>query len=153
MPAGEFLRPEPLTSVIVGGERPCYEGSVRRRLFAFVIGVLLVPLLLASTGPAFARAIAGAAPHVCRCDARHTDCVCAICHRDREENRDEPSRPTMKGVCGDQDVAYEASHALGVLPPAAGALLPPAEVVFVEPRVSPQHDRVPSAPDSPPPRS
>lgn len=129
----------------------CYSSRVRRRLFAFVIGVLLVPLLLASAGPAFVRAVAGVAPHVCQCDARHTDCVCAICHR--EENRDEPLRPTMKGICGDQDVAFEASQTVGVLPAADGELLPPAEIVFVEPHVALLRDRLRSAPESPPPRS
>lgn len=136
---------------MIGCVEACYQGSVRRRLLAFVIGVLLVPLLLASAGPAFARAIAGAAPHVCQCDARHTDCVCSICHR--EENRDEPLRPTMKGVCGDQDVAFEASQAVAVLPPGEGAVLAPVEVAFTAPCVPPWRDRLPAAPEFPPPRS
>ena len=124
---------------------------MRRRLLAFLIGVLLVPLLLTSMGPGLARAIAGAAPHVCQCDARHTDCVCAICHPDHD--REEPSRPTMKGVCGDQDVAYGAAHAVGVLPPAEGALVAPVSIAFTEQRVPPLHGLPPSAPEAPPPRS
>ncbi len=60
----------------------------------------------------------------------------------------------MKGVCGDPDVAFEATHAVGVLPPAASELLPaPEAIAFAEPRVSLRRGRFRSAPDCPPPRS
>lgn len=128
----------------------CYVEDVRRRLFAFFVGVLLVPLLLVSAGPGLARAIAGVAPHVCRCDAAHTDCVCTICHSDSDETS---ARATMKGVCGDQDVAFAAWHVAGVLPRAASVVVAASARPLSPITVARLDGRALAPPEPPPPRA
>jgi hypothetical protein len=124
--------------------------GVRRQLFAFLIGLLLVPLLLVSAGPGLARAVAGAAPHVCRCDAAHTDCVCTLCHPDGDEHA---ARPLVKGVCGDQDLAFGAWHVAGVLPRAPDTLVRPPVSAFAVTDLAPARGRAHSSIEPPPPRA
>ncbi len=127
---------------------------MRRRLLAFLIGVLLVPLLLVSAGPGLARALAGAAPHVCRCDAAHTDCVCVVCHPElEEEDRDTSARPLARGTCGDRDVAFVAWHVAGVLPASASAIAPAPRALLGQPASNRLASHPLAPPEPPPPRA
>jgi hypothetical protein len=85
--------------------------------------LLLLPLALAASLPTFARAVAGAAPHVCHCAASHSECACPICHPDRDDLDD--SDEAIRGQCGDPDVVYGARLGLAVAAPVA-ALSPAA---------------------------
>jgi hypothetical protein len=126
---------------------------VRRRLLALLTFVLLVPLVLVTAGPGLARALAGAAPHVCRCDAAHTDCVCSICHPERDRDEAEGVGPGIRGVCGDRDVATAATHVAGILPAAPGVVLPAlVDRAALDPSSSPR-GAPRGAPEPPPPRA
>jgi len=112
--------------------------------------LLIVPLLLASAGPALARELAGPETHVCHCDARHTDCVCPLCNPKLEGNL---RRASILGVCGDQDVAFGAAHVLGTLPPGTFTLLPAALTCTTDVPVGILSGCSPPPPPTPPPRA
>jgi hypothetical protein len=111
--------------------------------------LLLMPLALASSLPAFARAVAGAAPHVCHCAASHSECACPICHPDRDDLDD--ADEAIRGQCGDPDVVYGAR--LGIAVEAPLAALAPAPVAadrVAPPSVLSPKPRATSPPFRPP---
>jgi hypothetical protein len=112
--------------------------------------LLIVPLLLASAGPALAREVAGPETHVCHCDARHTDCACPLCNPKLEGNLRHAS---ILGVCGDQDVAFGAAHVLGTLPPGGFALAPATLATMVDSSCATLRACSPPPPPTPPPRT
>jgi hypothetical protein len=86
---------------------------------------LVLPLALAGALPAFARVVAGPAPHMCHCEMRsgHAMSDCPICNPDRDDFS--PSEVSLRGACGDEDVVFGATLGLAVLAPPGVTVVPP----------------------------
>jgi hypothetical protein len=98
-----------------------------RAVVRAVLFVLVLPLALSSTLPAFARAVEGPAVHVCHCEVKggHSTCACRICHPERKDLR--LSKESIRGQCGDENPVFGASLAIA-LPPAPAVTIPRAPV-------------------------
>jgi hypothetical protein len=120
-------------------------------LRALVIALLL-PLALSAGLPTLARALGGAAVHVCQCEARagHSACACPICHPDDEGLR--ISEESIRGKCGADDLAF--GGALGVAVLTASFVVLPAPSAAHEAEAAPPAlaSRAAREPPTPPPR-
>jgi hypothetical protein len=125
----------------------------RAALSRLMIVALVLPLALSVLFPAFAKMVAGPAPHVCRCEVRggHSTCACPICNPDRAEELT-ASEESIRGRCGDDDLTFGGALGVAVLSP--DFRLPCADVAFtvhVPDAVHPPDVVIP--PSTPPPRS
>jgi hypothetical protein len=100
----------------------------------------------------FARALGGPTVHVCQCEIRggHSTCGCPICNPDRDDLR--LSEASIRGKCGDDDLAFGAALGSAVAPPAGFIVLPPDVNGALEPVRSPHLPSVFLTPPTPPPR-
>jgi hypothetical protein len=82
----------------------------RRMVHVFVLALVL-PLCLSSALPIFARALGGPVVHVCHCAAHGgpASCGCPICNPDRDDLAF--SEESIRGKCGDDDLAFGAALA------------------------------------------
>lgn len=80
--------------------------------------VLVLALPLASSGalPFWAQLAGVEGPHVCHCSIDKHDCVCPKCNPDHEEDMLFTSE-SLKGRCGDDEVAFGGKAICAVLPP------------------------------------
>jgi hypothetical protein len=119
-------------------------------MLRLVTFVLLLPVSLGGTLPAFASIATGPEAHHCHCDARHSDCVCPICNPDREDLK--KPELAITGTCGDEAQIFGATAHVAVLP-APVAHLPAAALAAFEaaPLVSAPKNWQ-NAPDPRPPR-
>jgi hypothetical protein len=113
---------------------------------------LLLPLALSSALPTFARVLGGPAPHVCHCEIRggHSTCACPICNPDRDDLK--LSEASIRGQCGDEDLAFGAALGAAVPPPSGFAIAPPDLTGEAVPNVVPPLPLVSLTPPTPPPR-
>jgi hypothetical protein len=117
----------------------------------FVLALVL-PLALSSALPMFARALGGPVVHVCKCEIRggHSTCGCPICNPDRDDLR--LSEASIRGQCGDEDLAFGAALGSAVAPPAGFVVLPPELAGALGPAPAPRIPGVFLPPPTPPPR-
>ncbi len=122
-----------------------------RRVHVFVL-MLALPLALSSALPTFAYALGGPATHVCKCEIRggHSTCGCPICNPDRDDLR--LSEASIRGKCGDEDLAFGAALGSAVAPPAGFVVLPPDMSGALEPALAPRLPSLFLTPPTPPPR-
>lgn len=82
---------------------------------------------LASSGalPSWALLFGIEAAHVCRCSVEEHDCVCPKCNPDQGDDL-ALTAESIKGRCGEDDVAF-GGKALGAVLPPTSVLTPPAE--------------------------
>ena len=117
-------------NVSVGARANMFD-RLRGQVSALMFCVLLLPLALASSLPAFARAIGGPAAHVCHCAASlhgEVTCACPLCNPDRDDLA--TSDEAIRGQCGDDDIVYGAKLGLGV------NMAPPSSVAPMDLRVA-----------------
>jgi len=117
----------------------------------FVLALVL-PLALSSALPTFARVLGGPTAHVCQCAIRggHSTCGCPICNPDRDDLR--LSEASIRGKCGDDDLAFGAALGSAVTPPPGFIVLPPDVTRAARPTTSLRLERVFLTPPTPPPR-
>jgi hypothetical protein len=120
---------------------------VRVALFA----LLVFPLALSSAFPAFARWVAGPRIHVCHCEASHSTCACPICHGE-DDDTCRLSEASIRGKCGDDDLAFGGALGMAVLPAGVSGFAPAALVAAVPELVTPAVPSRDRAPPVPPPR-
>jgi hypothetical protein len=128
------------------------ERLIRQALRALVFALLL-PLAFTSGLPMLARVLHGPATHVCHCEMRggHSTCACPICHAGDPELTF--SDASIRGRCGDEDVAFGAPFGFAVVAPAFRVSLAPL-VGRAETRAPPSvRARALPEPSVPPPRS
>jgi hypothetical protein len=113
---------------------------------------LVLPLSLSSSLPIFARALGGPAVHVCQCAAHGgpDTCSCPICHPDRDELAF--SAESIRGKCGDDDVAFGAQLGIAIAPPAIEGIASPEFLAPASPVLSFEVPAVYLPPPTPPPR-
>jgi hypothetical protein len=123
-----------------------------RRWGHVVVLALVLPLALSSALPMFARALGGPLPHVCHCEIRggHSTCGCPICNPDRDDLR--LSDASIRGKCGDDDLAFGGALGSAVLPAAGFTVLPPDVRRDPRPTGAPYLPVVFLVPPTPPPR-
>ena len=117
-----------------------------------VILALFLPLALASSLPAFARALGGPTVHVCHCamSGGHSTCTCPICHPNRADFR--LSEEAIRGTCGDPDLVFGGSLAVALpTTPGFAILRPPARPAW-SPNLDGRDPGVVRSPPTPPPR-
>jgi hypothetical protein len=117
----------------------------------FVLALVL-PLALSSALPIFARVLGGPQVHVCHC-AMHggeSTCGCPICNPDRDDLQ--LSEESIRGKCGDDDLAFGAALGTAVAPPAGFTIIPPDITGETPSAVSPRLPLVFLTPPTPPPR-
>ncbi len=114
--------------------------------------VLALPLAFSSALPIFARVLGGPVPHVCHCDVRggHSTCGCPICNPDRDDLK--LNEVSLRGKCGDDDLAFGAALGVAVLPPPGVTVLPPDTTGKPPPAVPARLPLVFLTPPTPPPR-
>jgi hypothetical protein len=124
----------------------------RRWAHLFVLALVL-PLALSSALPTFARVLGGPTAHVCRCEIRggHSTCACPICNPDRDDLR--LNEASLRGKCGDDDLAFGAVLGSAIAPPPGVTIIPPDLAGETPPVVSPRLALVFLKPPTPPPRS
>jgi hypothetical protein len=123
----------------------------RRMVHVFVLALVL-PLCLSSALPIFARALGGPVVHVCHCAAHGgpASCGCPICNPDRDDLAF--SEESIRGKCGDDDLAFGAALGSAVAPPPGFVVLTPDLVAATHPSPVPDLPSVLLAPPTPPPR-
>lgn len=117
---------------------------------------LILPLALSSALPAFARVVAGPAPHVCHCQMSggHTAMSdCPICNPERDADDVWVSVASLRGTCGDEDIVFGATLGLAVLAPPGVRILPPEVRREAPPGAPLRLAAVFVTPPTPPPRS
>jgi hypothetical protein len=118
-----------------------------------LVFVLLLPLAFSAGLPTLARVLHGPATHVCCCEVRggHSTCACPVCHPDREDLA--LSEESLRGRCGDEDVAFGAALGFAVIAPALH--VPAAPLVGPLLSRAPPREKLCFAPEpnTPPPRS
>jgi hypothetical protein len=123
------------------------KAALRALVFA-----LLLPLAFTGGLPMLARVIGGPLTDVCHCEVRggHATCACPICHADSDEFR--LTDESIRGKCGDDDVAFGGAIGVAVLAP--GFVLAPApRAGAASVRAPPNLDSaVKPEPPTPPPR-
>ncbi|MBX3263530.1 MAG: hypothetical protein KF782_27915 [Labilithrix sp.] len=114
--------------------------------------VLALALPLASAGalPFWAQLAGVEAPHVCHCSIEKHDCVCPKCNPEHEEEM-LLSSESLKGRCGDDDVAFAGKAICAVLP-ASSVLAPIARRTAVAPPSWRRPSDLARPPPTPPPR-
>ncbi len=114
---------------------------------------LILPLALSSALPIFARALGGPAPHVCHCEISggHSTCGCPICNPDRDDLR--LCESSLRGKCGDVDLAFGAALGSAVAAPPGVTILPPDLTRAAAPLASMHLSLVFLTPPTPPPRA
>jgi hypothetical protein len=128
-------------------------GRVWKRLLHVLVLALVLPLCLSSALPIFARALGGPAVHVCHCAAHGgpASCGCPICNPDRDDLAF--SEESLRGKCGDDDLAFGAALGSAVAPPAGVTVVAPDLFAQTAPSVSDRFRSVFLTPPTPPPRS
>jgi hypothetical protein len=118
-----------------------------------VVLALVLPLAFSSALPIFARALGGPAIHVCRCAAHGgpASCGCPICNPDRDDLAF--SEESIRGKCGDDDLAFGATLGSAVAPPPGFIVLGPSLVAVSTPSLTAHLMAVFLTPPTPPPRS
>jgi hypothetical protein len=118
-----------------------------------VVLALVLPLAFSSALPIFARALGGPAVHVCHCAAHGgpASCGCPICNPDRDDLAF--SEESLRGKCGDDDLAFGAALGSAVAPPAGFVVALPNLVSVARRTSAPQIPAVFFTPPTPPPRS
>jgi hypothetical protein len=127
-------------------------GAACRRWGHILVLALVLPLALSSALPMFARAFSGPAVHVCHCDIRggHSTCACPVCNPDRDDLT--LSEASLRGKCGDDDLAFGASLGSAVAPPPGVVVVPPDLTGEQAPGIPPRLALVFLTPPTPPPR-
>lgn len=117
-----------------------------------VVLALVLPLAFSSALPIFARAMGGPAVHVCHCAAHGgpASCGCPLCNPDRDDLAF--TEESIRGQCGDEDLAFGAALGSAVAPPAGFAVLRPDVVATARPSVAPRLPMLFLSPPTPPPR-
>jgi hypothetical protein len=128
-------------------------GAGFRRWGHLLVLALVLPLAFSSALPIFARVLGGPVPHICQCATHggHSTCGCPICNPDRDDLR--LNEVSLRGKCGDDDVAFGASLGSAVAPPAGVTILPADVAVAPSPSVANHLTPVFLTPPTPPPRS
>ena len=100
----------------------------------------------------FARVFGGPTAHVCHCDIRsgHSTCACPICNPDRDDLR--LSEASLRGECGDDDLAFGATLGFAVAPPPGVVVVPPDPTGEEAPGTPAPRALVFLTPPTPPPR-
>lgn len=117
--------------------------------------MLVVLVCSVATGgmlPVWAELAGVEGPHVCHCSADHHGCVCAHCGTD-QDGKALRAVSTVKGRCGDDEVAFGGRGFVAVLvpplarvPAACGEGIPAVRAAL--PRI-----RLRARPPTPPPRA
>jgi hypothetical protein len=125
---------------------------VWRRWGHIFVLALVLPLALSSALPTFARVLGGPLTHVCHCEIRggHSTCGCPICNPDRDDLK--LTDASIRGKCGDDDVAFGAALGSAILPAPAITVLPPDMTRDARPTGGPDLAPVSVSPPTPPPR-
>jgi hypothetical protein len=110
---------------------------------------LALPLMSSGALPFWAQLVGVEGPHVCHCSVEQHDCVCPKCNPDHEDRLGSES---LKGRCGDDELAF-AGKALRAVLPAPSILGPMVVVVPREREAFPIFDTFTVPPPTPPPRS
>jgi hypothetical protein len=128
-------------------------GRVLTRALHVLVLSLVLPLSLSGALPVFARALGGPTVHVCHCAAHGgpASCGCPICNPDRDDLAF--SVESLRGKCGDDDLAFGAALGAAVAPPAGVTVLPPDLVAETSPVIALRAALVYRTPPTPPPRS
>ncbi len=124
-----------------------------RRWGHLLVLMLVLPLALSSALPFFARIAGGPAPHVCHCalSGGHSTCACPICNPDRDDLK--LNEVSLRGKCGDDDVAFGGALGRCVSQPAGFAVIPPDLTGEIAPSRLPSLHSVFLTPPTPPPRA
>jgi hypothetical protein len=114
----------------------------------------LLPLSLSSSLPLLAKSLGSPPLHVCHCEIRggHSTCACPICHPERTDLTF--TQESIRGSCGDDDLALGSSAGLGLAVPSLSsvAVLPsPVSLPPLSPSAG-QIRVVTLDPPTPPPR-
>jgi hypothetical protein len=115
--------------------------------------VVALALPLASSGalPFWAQLAGVEGPHVCHCSLEKHDCVCPKCNPDHEGEMLLTSE-SLKGRCGDDELAFAGKAICAVLP-GASVLAPIAQRSTLFVPESRTVFAVARPPPTPPPRS
>lgn len=128
------------------------------RVLRWLVLVLIVPVALSFSLPAFARVVAGPPVHVCHCELRHghghegeSTCACPKCFPDREELGF--SEDALRGHCGDAPEALRDTKFLDVGVSARPHVVLPASTLFAPSVERPElRSEPPVAPPRKPPK-
>lgn len=96
--------------------------GVRVRTLRLLVLILALPLASAGALPVWAQLVGVEAPHVCHCSLDHHDCVCPRCQTDPDAE-EYLSAASLKGRCGDDEIAFGGSAMRAVLDAPCGPLL------------------------------
>lgn len=123
-----------------------------RRWGHLLVLALVLPLAFSSALPIFARALGGPVPHVCHCalSGGHSTCGCPICNPDRDDLK--LNEVSLRGKCGDDDLAFGATLGSAVAPPPGVTVIPPDVSGEASPPDSLHLATVFLTPPTPPPR-
>lgn len=138
---------------VVSG-RAC-RGLARGRSSLWSIGVLralvfvlALPLMSAGALPFWAQLAGVEGPHVCHCSVEKHDCVCPRCNTD---HGDALGAESLKGRCGDDELAFPGKLLLSVLP-ATFVIAPVAARIASDHDALPPFESLSLRPPTPPPR-
>lgn len=115
-------------------------------LLRVLVVALVLPLASAGTLPIWAQLVGVEGPHVCHCSVERHECVCPKCNPDHEGEM-LLSSESLKGRCGEDDVAFGGRAIRAVLVPSLGAIAPVASRVA---HALPEPDLLPIPPPPPP---
>jgi hypothetical protein len=119
-------------------------------LLRALVFALALPLASSGALPFWVQIAGIEAPHVCHCSVDKHDCVCARCNPDHEEELLVTSE-SLKGRCGDDDVAFGGKALCAVLPPASVLAPVAAHTTIERPSILLLSELV-RPPPTPPPR-
>jgi hypothetical protein len=120
-------------------------------LLRALVFALVLPLASSGALPFWAQLAGVDGPHVCHCSLEKHDCVCARCNPDHEDEMLLTSE-SLKGRCGDDELAFAGKAICAVLPPST-VLAPIASRLWIELPASRDISDVTLPPPTPPPRS